>query len=64
MNRRALLTTMGFAILGVPLIADAQRAAGIPRIGFLLRISPLAAARALEAFRDGLHRLGWTEGRP
>jgi putative ABC transport system substrate-binding protein len=62
MERRAFITSVAGALLAAPLAAEAQQAAKVARIGYLasnLAASPLAP----EAFRQGLHDLGYVEGR-
>lgn len=62
-------STLGFLIiiaLGIlsgPLAADAQRAARVPRIGFLgLGSADSQRGQYLrDAFRQGLRELGWVE---
>ena len=49
------------AILAVPLAADAQQPGKVPRIGFLFYGSP-GPSPELDAFRQGLHELGYLEG--
>jgi putative tryptophan/tyrosine transport system substrate-binding protein len=61
MNRRKSITTL-MALVAAPLAAEAQQTARIPRIGFLA--GNLAAGQHLAAsFRQGLHELGYDEGR-
>jgi ABC-type uncharacterized transport system substrate-binding protein len=61
MDRRIFLTTVA-GLLAAPLAAQAQQAAKIPRIGYL--VTNLAASPHLrEAFRQGLRDLGYVEGR-
>jgi hypothetical protein len=61
-DRRTFVGTLGIALLAAPLAVEAQQAAAIPRIGFLLMGSPPAGLTfAFEAFRKGLRELGWTE---
>jgi putative ABC transport system substrate-binding protein len=57
-----LLVTL--SLLVVPLAAEAQPPAKIPRVGFLSPSSPAdpRTQRFLEAFRQGLRELGWVEG--
>ena len=43
--------------------AEAQQAAKIPRIGYLAAGSALSASSRIEAFRQGLHALGYVEGK-
>jgi putative ABC transport system substrate-binding protein len=49
-------------IVAAPLAAEAQQAAKISRIG-LLANNPAASPHLLEAFLQGLHDLGYVEGR-
>jgi putative tryptophan/tyrosine transport system substrate-binding protein len=62
MTRRTigLLITLALGLLMAPLAAEAQRPGKLPRIGVL---TPLSAPNPLiEAFRQGLHDLGYVEG--
>ncbi len=59
-----LIALLAAAVLVVPLAGEAQQAATLPRIGFLFpaslsdpRIPPFP-----QAFRQGLHELGYVEG--
>ena len=59
-----LIVLLAFAVPGVPLVGEAEQAAGLPRIGFLApaslsdpRIPPF-----VQAFRQGLRALGYVEG--
>jgi putative ABC transport system substrate-binding protein len=59
-----LMALLAVAVLVVPLAGEAQQAATLPRVGFLFpaslsdpRIPPFA-----QAFRQGLHELGYVEG--
>ena len=60
----ALLVLLPVAVLLVPLAAEAQHAATIPRIGLLFptSLSDPRTPRFLEAFRQGLRELGYAEG--
>jgi len=62
MDRRAFIGTLTGGLLAARLVAEAQQAAKIARIGYL---SPnLATSPHLrEAFRQGLRNLGYVEGR-
>ena len=66
MTRRPVgfFVTLAFTLLVAPLAADAQPAGKQPRIGFLspLPSNALGASRNLEAFRQGLRALGYSEG--
>jgi putative tryptophan/tyrosine transport system substrate-binding protein len=55
----ALVVTL--AMCGV--VAQAQQAAKVPRIGFLGTTLPFANSDRIEAFRQGLKELGYTEGK-
>src|SRR5262249_29508295 len=57
------LLTLVMAILLVPLVAQAQAPATIPRVGFIEAISPSPGQPTLDAFRQGLRELGYREGR-
>ena len=46
----------------VALAADAQQAGRVPRIGLLSNSAGTTANAPVEAFRQGLRRLGWIEG--
>jgi putative ABC transport system substrate-binding protein len=51
------------ALLAAPLAVRAQSAGKVYRIGYLSAGSISANPRNLKAFREGLHELGWIEGR-
>ncbi|MGH7893853.1 MAG: ABC transporter substrate binding protein, partial [Candidatus Binatia bacterium] len=61
-TRRAFIGTLTGGLLAAPLVAGAQQATKIPRIGLLSPFSPSDAARWHQAFRQGLRELGWVEG--
>ncbi len=61
MQRREFITLLGGAAVAWPLAAHAQQPGKVYRIGFLWD-SPDAFVDALEAFRQGLHELGYVEG--
>ena len=50
-------------LLAVAVMAEAQQLKKIPRIGFLAANSPSSGALRVEAFRRGLHELGYAEGK-
>src|SRR5712691_9193122 len=60
MNRRRFLGAVA-TLVAAPLAAEAQQAGRVPRIGFLFFGSP-GPSRELDAFRQGLRELGYTEG--
>jgi ABC-type uncharacterized transport system substrate-binding protein len=55
-----LIVTLG--LLLAPLAAEAQSPPKVPRLGVLAAYSSMAASRNHEAFRQGLHELGYVEG--
>ena len=57
-----LSLVVAVSILAVPLVANAQPAGKVHRIGYLGVTTPNSAARSMEAFREGLRELGWIEG--
>src|SRR5215510_12064007 len=62
MRRREFISLLSGAAVGWPVAANAQQAAKIARIGYLS--TDLAGSSGLrEAFRQGLHDLGYVEGR-
>jgi putative ABC transport system substrate-binding protein len=62
-SRRRFLATGGAAIFTSPAFVDAQQSAKIWRIAYLAFGSPDTANHLIEAFRQGLHALGYTEGK-
>jgi putative ABC transport system substrate-binding protein len=61
-TRREFIGTLAGGLLALPLAAEAQQAAKVPRIGYVS--TNLAANPHLsEAFRQGLRDLGYVEGR-
>ena len=65
MNRRAVISLVGGAGLAWPLPLNAQPSAKIPRIGLMVTgsLESSEARVQLDAFRQGLRQLGYTEGR-
>ena len=66
MNRRTFLTISGGALLGASVIAEAQQAGKVFRIGILANLRPSRSEPSVglwEAFIDGLRELGYVEGR-
>jgi putative ABC transport system substrate-binding protein len=65
MKRRAFMTPLGSAIVTWPIASHAQQPERVPRIGVLMSAAqddPEGQAR-VAAFWEGLHKLGWTDGR-
>jgi len=63
MKRREFITLLGGAAAAWPLVAHAQQAAKIPRIGLLSPFSPANTAIWHKAFLRGLRDLGWVDGK-
>jgi putative tryptophan/tyrosine transport system substrate-binding protein len=65
MQRRTFVTLLGGAAVAWPISTRAQQPERIRRIGVLMGYaeSDLEAQKNLAAFREGLQKLGWTEGR-
>jgi putative tryptophan/tyrosine transport system substrate-binding protein len=64
-KRREFITLLGGAAVAWPVVARAQQPDGMRRIGVLMGFAeddPEAKAR-LAAFRQGLEKRGWSEGR-
>ena len=55
-----LLAVWFFAFLP---LAEAQQAKKVPRIGYLAAASPSVSSSRREAFRQGLHDLGYVDGK-
>jgi putative ABC transport system substrate-binding protein len=62
MDRRAFLWTVAGGLVASPLTGEAQQARKAARIGVIIVTNPTVAAPGLEALRQGLRELGWTEG--
>src|SRR5262249_58028860 len=64
-ERRKFLATLGGAAVAWPLAARAQQADRMRRVGMLMGYpeNELEGQAHIEAFREQLQKLGWTEGR-
>jgi putative ABC transport system substrate-binding protein len=64
MRRREFITLLGGAVAAWPLAARAQQPTRMPRIGILeaLTETDVQGRARIAALRNGLERLGWTEG--
>jgi putative ABC transport system substrate-binding protein len=63
MKKRITLWLLATLFLANVSLADAQQAGKVPRIGFLDVSTASGNAVLLEAFRQELSKLGWTEGK-
>jgi putative tryptophan/tyrosine transport system substrate-binding protein len=65
MKRREFITLLGGAVAAWPLAAHAQRSDKVARVGVLTDYaeSDAEGQARVASFRDGLQKLGWTEGR-
>jgi putative tryptophan/tyrosine transport system substrate-binding protein len=63
MKRREFISLLGGAAAAWPLAARAQLAGRIPRVGFMGNSTAALEANLVGPFRDGLHELGYQEGR-
>jgi putative ABC transport system substrate-binding protein len=63
MRRREFITLIGGAAVAWPLAARAQQPGPVRRIGMLVGGAAVASGKNVAAFRDGLQKLGWTDGR-
>src|SRR5262245_46515689 len=52
-----------FLLLAASTFAEAQPTCKVPRIGFLIPVSPSTLSARVEAFRQGLRELGYVEGK-
>jgi putative ABC transport system substrate-binding protein len=62
-SRRAASVALALGLLAAPLVVEAQPAGKVHRIGFLGAASASGYASQLAALRQGLHDLGYDEGR-
>jgi putative tryptophan/tyrosine transport system substrate-binding protein len=63
MERRTFMAMLTGGIVVAPLVAEAQQAPKIVKIGVLFVSDPAVVAHFLEAFRQGLRELGYVEGK-
>ena len=63
MTKKILLSAVATLILASVLPAEAQQPAKITRIGYLDAVSLSVNAALFEAFRQGLRKLGYVEGK-
>jgi hypothetical protein len=65
MKRREFITLLGGAAAGWPIAARAQQTERMRRIGVLMAYaeSDREGQALIAAFREGLQKVGWAEGR-
>jgi putative ABC transport system substrate-binding protein len=63
MERRTFIGVIAGGLLAAPLVAEAQQAAKVPRLGFLGNSTAALEANLVGPFREGLRDLGYVEGR-
>jgi putative ABC transport system substrate-binding protein len=63
MRRRDFITLLSGGAAAWPLVAQAQQADRVRRVGVLIGTGEAEARVRFEPFRDGLAQLGWTEAR-
>jgi putative ABC transport system substrate-binding protein len=61
-RRRRFLAAFGAVALASPIAVVAQQSGEIPRIGLLMGSTPSVEAPTLDAFREGLQKLGYIDG--
>ena len=62
-DRRTFLGTVTGGLLAAPLVAEAQQAGKVYRIGFLGNSTEALEANLVGPFREGLRERGYVEGR-
>jgi putative tryptophan/tyrosine transport system substrate-binding protein len=63
MKRREFMLALGGTTVAWPLGVQAQPAAKVRRVGFLVRTSAASLSPLLDSFRQGLRDHGWAEGK-
>jgi len=62
-TRRSVLRAGGIGLLAALGLARGQPAAAVPRVGLLMFASEAASSHLWKAFKEGMHDLGWLEGK-
>lgn len=62
LGRVELTVTLTLGLLAAPIVAEAQQAGKVPRIGILAGPSSSSVLSVLDQFRQELRKLGWLEG--
>ena len=63
MRRIGLAVVFALSFVLAPNAGEAQQPNKIPRIGYLTAGSAMSGSTRIEAFRQGLHALGYVEGK-
>jgi len=63
MKRRDFITLVGASTVAWPFAAGAQRSDRVPRVLMNLAAEDPESIARTEAFTQGLHSLGWIDGR-
>jgi putative ABC transport system substrate-binding protein len=63
MNKKILVSILAVVILAFVRLAEAQQPSKVPKIGFLVVPSRSFFADRMESFLQGLHSLGYVEGK-
>src|SRR5579864_3492390 len=63
MPRRAFLATVTGGVLAAPLVARAQQAGKVWKLGYLDQGAAARSQPYVDGLKQGLHDLGWVEGR-
>jgi ABC-type uncharacterized transport system substrate-binding protein len=64
MRKAGVLSTLvAWVVLAVGVTAEAQQPTKMPRLGHLSTTFPSTSPARIEAFRQGLHQLGYVEGK-
>jgi putative ABC transport system substrate-binding protein len=62
-SKKVIFLALCALLLALSFPAKAQQPTKVPRIGFLVGVSPSAISTRTEAFRQGLRELGYVEGK-
>jgi putative tryptophan/tyrosine transport system substrate-binding protein len=62
-NRKFICSVLGALLLALGFHVEAQQSSRIPKIGFLVGPSRSFFVNRIESFEQGLHSLGYTEGK-
>src|SRR5262245_956413 len=63
MKKKITVVILSALLFALCLSAEAQQPTKVPRIGFLIPVSPSTLSARVEAFRQGLRELGYVEGK-